>query len=229
MGQYQEWLHHREVERALHNQINTLEDELAQLDQQIELLTQTTSLTDDNSIIQALLRQQRLEQVVARNRSATDNQYEVSPANTPLARPVIEQSPEKKELVPSRATAGSVSPALLAWGSLPNFTQQVPRALPPAPTPAPRPEDELLPRDMTTFVKTYNQNNPQFKLPWWLHSALAPDSENSSTSAIDSPIDSQSGPVDQQSNRTNQLVQRWFQRRQRFAQQIQERREQGTL
>lgn len=224
MGQYQEWLHHREVERALHSQVNVLEDEIAQLDQQIELLAQKTPLSDDNNIVQALFRQQRLEQVVARNLSATDSQYEISPSIL-RTQPIIERSPEKKEQMPSRAIAGSVSPALFAWGNLPNFTQQVPRAI--APVPGPRPEDELLPRDMTAFVKTYSQDAPQFKLPWWLHSALATPSETPETP--DNSIDPQSGPVDQQSNRTNQLVQRWFQRRQRFAQQLQERREQGTL
>jgi hypothetical protein len=54
MGKYKQWLHHQEIGRRLRDQINTLEQERARVQQMAP--TKTTSLPElDNPIISALL------------------------------------------------------------------------------------------------------------------------------------------------------------------------------
>jgi hypothetical protein len=57
MGQYQQWLHYREIEHDLQAQLETLERELAQLQERSlehNEQQQATSLQADNPILQAL-------------------------------------------------------------------------------------------------------------------------------------------------------------------------------
>src|ERR1700736_6293141 len=54
MGQYQLWLQHREIDQLLRAQLKTLVNELAQVDERMRILANST-LQVDNVIVQALL------------------------------------------------------------------------------------------------------------------------------------------------------------------------------
>jgi hypothetical protein len=63
MGQYQQWLHYRDIDRLLHTQLEELEEELTQLQIREQLLQQilqlpiedaTPLLQSDNEILHAL-------------------------------------------------------------------------------------------------------------------------------------------------------------------------------
>lgn len=55
MGQYQQWLHYREMDQQLQAQVEALEVELAFLQERLCLLSEAEQLPIDNEIIQALL------------------------------------------------------------------------------------------------------------------------------------------------------------------------------
>jgi hypothetical protein len=234
MGQYRQWLHHREIDRLLSAQLITLEKELAQLGERIESVAQETTLAADNFILHALIQQYQQTQHGYTQQTAEDTAREefgnrtTATENAYIATSDQEQANGTIEKV---SMAGSVSPALFAWGRLPNFDSQdgqtplrpTPMPLPPVP-PTPRLSEDLLPNNMAAFVDAYSQTAPQLKLPWWLRSTLR-NSKNLET--LDEQEQNPHGPIDVQSNRTNELVQRWFERRRRFAQQLQERLEQG--
>ena len=224
MGQYRQWLHYREIDHLLNAQIITLEKELMKLNERIDAVAQETSLTAENAILQALI-QQHQETQPATTRNAPTEEKDTAPS---LEHVPSAPSPETKNAATGQGErVGSVSPALFAWSSLPNFgsqnLSQTPLRAGTAPHPVPptsRLDEDFLPDDLTAFVNSYGQTAPQLKLPWWLRTTT-----NAQTDA-DTQNTGPSGPVDVQSNRTNQLVQRWFERRERFAQRIQERREQ---
>jgi len=204
MGQYQEWLHCREVDQQLQAQLEALEKELAQLQKYAHLLEQGMGPTRyvippgtlppgdqvlleiDNQIIHAL---------------ASSLNGHLSPPPTPL-------SPETA----ADASYETISSALFAWSNLPNFgPQEVPvEALkadrlqansgmdqqPPPVTP--HSEMALLPEDMAAFFDQHDQTEPQLEIPRWLRNithANHPD-----------------GPIDRETIRTNRLVQRWVER-----------------
>jgi hypothetical protein len=203
MGQYQEWLHYREVDQQLQAQLETLERELAQLQEHAHLLEQGMGppryvippgtllppgdqvfLQVDNQIIHALA-------------SSLNGHLSSPPA---LAPETAEDAPHE-----------TISSALFAWSNLPNFgPQEVPvEALkadhlqansgmdqPPAVTP--HSEMALLPEDMAAFFDQHDQTEPQLEIPRWLRNithANHPD-----------------GPIDRETMRTNRLVQRWVER-----------------
>ena len=202
MGQYRQWLHHREVDQHLHEQLETLEQELAQLQEQARLLKEIDYNTE-NTIIQALATPQRVGETAGSTIDTSDVHDSVDEQSGILVEDFLIED------VPSDATAvefvpETVSPALFGWSRLPNFdTRQmrepviVAGTLTPLP-PTPPPEINLLPEDMIAFMHKHGQTSPQRPLPWWIRDTFYP-----------SPT---SGPVDQQSLRTNQLVQRWLER-----------------
>lgn len=186
MGQYRQWLFYRDIDQQLTNQIQAFEQELAILQAEIRHLENDTTYSD-NIILQTLIGIQQTR----------------PGANRP-SMPITTAADKKTAEQP----AGSVSPALFAWGQLPNFdTQDMQNPIVnattqnPVPNPAASP-DNLLPNDISSFVEGHSQTDPQLKVPWWLRNTRkTPEQAPQNTS-----------PIDQQSNRTNQLVERWFER-----------------
>jgi hypothetical protein len=192
MGQYQQWLHYQEIDRRLRTQVETLEAELAQLQECLDLLEQQQQETApliDNPIMQALF--------------ANLPAYHVSPKST--AQQVNAQTPYSLSDVQLSEPGDSISPALLSWGGLPNFgLQDIEEPFPPVEQSLPptnHPEIELLPEDMMAFFDGHAQTDPQLELPWWLRNIT-----------ISSKDEQRSRPIDQHSIRTNRLVQRWIER-----------------
>ena len=214
MGQYQQWLHYREVDQHLQAQLEMLERELAQLHEHAHLLEQSIQpLYDSGSAETSSADDQELLQ--------TDNQIIHALADSlngrfsPLVStredtftPIPTSLPETLPNQPSE----TISPALFGWSNLPNFgPQQVPletfkagnasqysntqQPLPSLP-PVPHSDMPLLPEDMGTFFDQHDQTEPQLELPRWLRNA----------------INHPEGPIDRESIRTNRLVQRWVER-----------------
>jgi hypothetical protein len=192
MGQYQQWLHYQAIDRRLRTQVETLEAELAQLQEHLHILEQqqpeATPLTD-NPIVQVLLA--NLHAHNAPPKSTTRN---TNGSTTSLASDL--QSSEHGD---------TISPALLSWGGLPNFgPQEIKEPFPVVEQALPltsHPEIELLPEDMMAFFDEHAQTDPQIELPWWLRNIT-----------ISSNNKQGSRPIDQNSIRTNRLVQRWIER-----------------
>lgn len=192
MGQFQQWLHYQDIDRRLRNRIETLEAELAQLQERLNLFEQEQQervpLTD-NPIIQAL--------------AANLNTHNVSPKSTTNYTNGSTTSPMSN--LQSPEPGDSISPALLSWGGLPNFgPQEIEEPFPVgehALPPTNHPEIELLPEDMLAFFDGHALTDPQLELPWWLRNiAISPKDEQGSR------------PIDYNSIRTNRLVQRWIER-----------------
>jgi len=185
MGQYRQWLHYQEIDRYLRSQLETLEAGLVQLQDRLKLLEQEhqeqLAFLADNPIIQAL--------------AVRLNSQDISPKSTTKSAGFL-QSAEPGE---------SISPALLAWGELPNFgLQGIEESAPgieKASLPASHPEIELLPEDMMAFFEGYVQTDPQLEVPWWLRDITTPTSDMHGKQ-----------PTDPQSIRTSYLTQRWIER-----------------
>jgi len=208
MGQYQEWLHYREVDQQLQAQLETLEKELAQLQEHACVLEQSVGPpcadappSPETSPPQIFLQ--------------IDNQIVFALADSLNRHPSI-LSPGTAPKTP----AEPISPALFAWSHLPNFgTQEEPVEAPGAdhsnmdqPLPAtPHPDLASLPEDMSIFFDQQDQTEPQLEIPRWLRNitrARHPD-----------------GPIDQETIRTNRLVQRWLERWGRYPESQEQTRE----
>ncbi len=185
MGQYRQWLHYQEIDRHLRSQLETLEARLVQLQDRLQLLEQEQqeqlAFLADNPIIQAL--------------AARLNSHEISPKSTA----------QNAGFLPSAESGASISPALLAWGGLPNFGPQgIEESAPGEEKPLPpvsHPEIELLPEDMMALFEGYAQTDPQLEVPWWLRDITTSRSDTH-----------ENQPTDPQSIRTNRLVERWIER-----------------
>ena len=185
MGQYQQWLHYQEIDRHLRRQLETLEAGLVQLQDRLQFLEQEQqeqlAFLADNPIIQALAA--RLNSHGGSPKSANKNS-----GGLQSAEPGV-----------------SISPALLAWGGLPNFRPQgieeSSQELEKAFLPVSHPEIELLPEDMMEFFEGYAQTDPQLEVPWWLRDI---------TTSMSDMYENQS--TDPQTIRTNYLIQRWIER-----------------
>ncbi len=99
-----------------------------------------------------------------------------------------------------------VSPSVLVWGGLPNFSQQemqgtLYNGTPPQPSVTPRFELIPLPEAGTVDFHERGYTEPQFELPEWLYNL-----------AVSSGATDRTTPIDQQTIRTNRLVQRWIER-----------------
>jgi len=209
MGQYSQWLYYREVDQQLQALLEALERELAQLQERTQIIeqygesgqAQEACLQDDNKLILALHSLHRLP---------NNQNGQISPvASTPIPASRMNETPSEP--------GESISSALFAWSSLPNFgPQEVPTGTPEAPVgndlpftpfdrplpPIPHSEMALLPEDMGSFIDEHTMTDPQIELPWWFRNIAA------ASHATNSPF----SPIDQESIRTNRLVQRWLER-----------------
>jgi hypothetical protein len=217
MGQYQQWLHHREIEQQLQMTQATLEQELSALQERVSTLEQIYHYAE-NPIIEALaasLSEQNQEVPFVGESNGASLMY--------ASMPALETAVPPEESAKMNAETGNgshghgehevLSSALLAWGNLPNFDalpvpqQPEPESLTTTaavnqPLPSiPHSELDLLPDDLVGFFDSQHLTEPQLELPWWLR--------NITPSTYTSPAN---GPVDQESIRTNRLVQRWLER-----------------
>ncbi|MFL5628762.1 MAG: hypothetical protein ACJ788_24540 [Ktedonobacteraceae bacterium] len=224
MGQYQRWLHHREVEKLLQAQLEALVKELAQLQERTQQLQQSMQSIDrampseqaaangdahllmDNPILRAL----------AANTHAQVSQV---PGDSDVGRIPSRPSarPEKQINGTSSGQVNSMetmSSALFGWSNLPNFGTEEAAAedvtsnntdrsaeMPPPLPPIPHSDIMLLPEDMVTFLDQHALTDPRLELPPWLR----PIANAATANHPDTP-------VDQESIRTNRLVQRWIER-----------------
>ena len=192
MGQYTQWLYHREVDQQLRERLDLLEQELHTLQEQAVQLEDAASCTE-NPILQAIAMQQSAEALLD----------DTPPLSSTEQLPLL--SRESKE-----QASKSVSSALFAWSRLPNLdTQKVPLSAQALAMPnsdgiqqpsLPHSEINLLPSDMATFIDAHEQTLPQIQLPKWLRQAtLATTTEtNLAPSAPD--------------ERTDASIRRWLQR-----------------
>lgn len=191
MGQYSQWLYHREIDHQLRERLELLAQELHFLQEQAAQLEDAASCTD-NPILQAIAMQQSAEALLEDTPTVSSTQ------ELPLAHADTKKQSSK-----------TVSPALFAWSNLPNLdTQkmQLPTTEPDTQkseairqASTPHPEVNLLPIDMATFIDTHEQTMPQIQIPPWLRQA---------TSNTHTPDNLQSRPDE----RTNASIQRWLQR-----------------
>jgi hypothetical protein len=191
MGQYQQWLHYQEIDRRLRSTLNALEQELGHLESQRTDSPQPDML-HANPIISVLSAHMP---AILNGRSPTQDNTES------YNHEVVEEIDGQ----PANESMETISAALLHWGELPDFGQQV---LHPAHQYEILPslsidhaEIELLPEDMFAFFEEHSQTDPQLELPWWLRKIN-----------ITSGDDDSGKPIDQESIRTNRLVQRWVER-----------------
>lgn len=204
MGQYQQWMHYREVDRLLQEQLAQLEAEFTRLLQTAPEQTQYACLSD-NSILIALSAYQREE---PQGRQTAESLPPSTPRKEPAGSPtsnVVSTSipPDGDSQV---KTTGAISPALRSWGEFPDVidgaTPELSVSLAERALPAiPHDGLALLPEDMNAFIEEFTPTDPQIELPWWLQNIAATAGVNQSN-----------GLIDLQSARTNRLVQRWLER-----------------
>jgi len=189
MGQYQQWLHYREVDQRLRAELEALETELSQLQDQVSRLEQTCP-SPDNQIIRAL---------------TISMEREAQPTSTSSSDVFSVESP-LDALPDTNESSHVLSPSLQHRGALPDFSPQEMQesfqngevSKPPS---TPNYEMILLPEDFIAIFEEHNQTDPQLELPWWLRNIKV------STGTPD-----RTSPIDQESIRTNRLVQRWLER-----------------
>lgn len=207
MRQYQQWLHYREVEQQLQTQLETLKQELLQLQARARCLErqgpEAFPSEPANPILYALAAHFS-EQAAPLRSTSTDTGMPQTPQPTsssqaaPPTLPAPTQAPE------------TMSSALFGWSNLPNFG---PQAMPPEAatnaTPPAHPSSNsppspthshmaLLPEDMPAFFDQHTPTEPRIELPYWFRNLTTASGTK--------------GPVDQESIRNNRLVQRWVER-----------------
>jgi hypothetical protein len=175
---------------------------MKQLQAQVEMLRKQVFSTE-NTIFRALIGTQhkkhiRLEPILAQKHAFPQ---ELESAVSP-AKPIEE-------------AASIISPALLAWGQLPNFDTQVVqthkvRASNLQQESSALPSDQHIlsnkinasaSADAHTPHNAHQPSNEQAKIPWWLHNVDSSSQELLETHQID-----------QQSAHIDYVVQRWFER-----------------
>ncbi len=224
MGQYQQWLQYRDVDRLLRAQLEELSEEFAQLGIREQLLQQmlhpidaheqaaigeaSSLLQANNEILHALM-------IGLNGHTNHTNHPQLSPSTNGTTEMVSNGTTEGASV---RSTQGNeptatISQALFAQGSLPPSEEQFTpesvadthsfrpllnrnSALPPIPH-TPHSESMLLPEDLGAFIEEHTQTEPRMELPWWLRNAA---------------LINTNGPIDQESMRTNRLIQRWIER-----------------
>ncbi len=225
MGQYQQWLHYRDIDRLLHTQLEELEEELAQLHIREQLLQQilqpvtedaTLPLQSDNELLRALaiglnghtepiVRTQEHTQGYAQSANGATEMTYNGTVGTASARPRLDpitdthssQNNEPKAASPSAPTAQNGLPlADEQYATKPDSLQ------PPIPHShhnphSPHYESMLLPENMDAFIDGHSETEPRMELPIWLRNAA---------------LHNTNGLIDQESMRTNRLIQRWIER-----------------
>ncbi|HJT57265.1 MAG TPA: hypothetical protein VJ761_12270, partial [Ktedonobacteraceae bacterium] len=216
MGQYQQWLHYQEVDRHLKAKLETLETELAQLQDALcdtaqtshpssngEMARESPAFHNHNAVIRLLAQGlKELTSAQADNASPNGSLPHSSNTNDP------DEQAERANL--NLAASGgakqmqngeTMSPALMSWGRLPNLgplstDEASPIIESRSPSSISHPEIALLPEDMQAFFDEHSHTDPQHEIPWWLGDIAS---------------------IDPESLRTNSLVQRWVERRGQLA------------
>ena len=215
MGQYQQWLHFREVDRHLQAQLEELVRELAQLHERTHLYDQV--LQPQLPLEHASTGESipaRLDNVILHALAKSMNGHASSNGHT-FEKNTTATHASLSEIIPNESSS-TISPALFAQSNLPNFetpfTPPVPADasladMPTSPFPSyidqplppiPHYDMALLPEDMASFFDQHTTTDPQMELPWWLRNLTT--------------VTNGTGPIDQESIRTNRLVQRWLER-----------------
>ena len=223
MGQYQQWLHYREVDRFLRTQLEELAEEFARLRTREQLLQQMLhpvhslqaqeqpAPEEETSLLQA---HNKILHVLISNLNGHSNHIDSTPANSGngATEVALHSSGEVASAhsnlqdEPAAATSQSVFARsnFLSAGEQPLPTSSQPllnsnESLPPIPPVphTPYSESMLLPEDMGAFIEEHTQTEPRMELPWWLRNAA---------------LQNANGPIDQESMRTNRLIQRWIER-----------------
>jgi len=225
MGQYQQWLHYRDIDQLLHTQLEELEEELAQLQIREQLLQHllqpvtedaTSLLQPDNEILRALAiglngHTEPIGHTQGSAQSAngaTEMTYNgtVGIASPRLGETALTHSSQSDEpmaaISSAPATQNGLPPAEEQYvtdsDSLqpPQPLRNKNMTLPPIPH-SPHYEPMLLPEDMDAFIDGHSETEPRMELPVWLRNAA---------------LHNANGPIDQESMRTNRLIQRWIER-----------------
>lgn len=220
MGQYQQWLHYRDVDRLLRTQLEELAEEFAQLRNREQLLQhmlhpvhaqEQPALTNGSSLLQS--NNEILHALAVGLNGHTDHMQQSDPTPATSENGTTEMVSHQSEEQTSPQSnqddtpVAAISQALFAQSSLPSAEEQFPHAfsqpllnqhvdLPLIPH-TPHSESLLLPEDIGAFIDQHTQTEPRMELPWWLRNAA---------------LQNANGPIDQESIRTNRLIQRWIER-----------------
>jgi hypothetical protein len=222
MGQYQQWLHYQEVDRRLRAELETLETELAHLQDSMHEHPQVIQLSSNGEIPHeqpALQMHNLIIRLLASglNQYASTGQAGNTFSNNPLMHSV-DKNGVHEQVVPLNhdltstgedrpfSNGETISAALMSRGRLPNFgppeSQEASSVIEQHGEAAtPHPEIVLLPEDMQAFFDEHFQTDPQHEIPWWLRN-VAPGA----------PVS-----IDPESMRTDRLVQRWIERRRQLS------------
>ena len=216
MGQYQQWLHHRAADQQLQAQLETLESELAQLQERAQPIEQCepppqdavsspAQFPEDTAFDCSFLATNKIILALAASLNGQ--------VSSPLDENTSTTVPTSQQVPASDQSAETLSSALFAWSNLPNF--EAPN-LPIEPSMVststftnldqlfphiPHQELVLLPEDMSSFIDEHSLTDPRLELPWWLHNIAVASRANNSNE-----------PIDQERIRTNRLIQRWLER-----------------
>lgn len=188
MGQYRQWSHYREMDQQLRVRLGRIEQQAAELEEDIHRLADDSSAgTADNVIMRALIAMY-----------TAPTQRQVVEESTPVEPQYIAAPEDPAETEHSNGTSAE-SPswavsALFAQSYLTNFDAFDPITLKSL---SPYTETDLLPEDLPAFFAELSQNGASGQL------YEANDPLTSSHSTI---------PVDKQSLRNDRLIQRWFER-----------------
>ncbi|HLX41354.1 MAG TPA: hypothetical protein VKR42_12535 [Ktedonobacteraceae bacterium] len=220
MGQYQQWLHYRDVDRLLRTQLEELAEEFAQLRNREQLLQhmlhpvhaqEQPALTSGFALLQS--NNEILHALAVGLNGHTDHlqhtDYTPATSENGTTEMLSHQSEEQTPLQSNQddTPVAAISQALFAQSSLPSTEEQFPLVfsqplsnqhvdLPLIPH-TPHSESLLLPEDIGAFIDQHTQTEPRMELPWWLRNAA---------------LQNANGPIDQESIRTNRLIQRWIER-----------------
>lgn len=182
MGQYQQWLHLREKEQLIRTQIDTLTEELAELQAYARAFEEVEngSYQDANMAENELFRLLSLaiRPLFPWDRAPGSNS---SSQKLPAVAPQPQPASRLNQSVPTAPLAPLAPSASLA----------------PLP-PLPHPEITLLPEDMAAFFDEHTQTTPQMRLPWWNRPEAATMQGNS--------------PIDEKSERNREEIERWLAR-----------------
>ena len=199
MGQYRQWLHYRDIDQLLRSQLAISEHELEQLQAQVEVLGKHV-FSLENEIFQALVEPEPDDTQSHSEEPAIHLDEQVVEVGEGREEEIVIEEVEDDDLA-------TISPALLAWGRLPNFDTQMIQepggnsSTRSSDSPPPQPGEQLLPTDINSFINDHYLTNPQINIPWWLQDIVSSHEEGQ-----------EPHPIDRQSERADHLVQRWFER-----------------
>jgi hypothetical protein len=222
MGQYQQWLHYQEVDRRLRAELETLETELAHLQDSMHEHPQAIQSSSNGEIPHERPTFQ-MHNLIIRLLASGLNQYaSMGQAGNTFSNGPLMHSVDKngvhEQVVPLNhdltstgedrpfSNGETISAALMSRGHLPNFgppeSQEASSVIEQHGEAAtPHPEVILLPEDMQALFDEHFQTDPQHEIPRWLRN-VAPGT----------PVS-----IDPESMRTDRLVQRWIERRRQLS------------